>query len=70
MSLHNMEKVVVLNMLIASFPKYLNNCTDCAFHKFALIALIALFAFSTINLYFSWSKWLASLGAHNVTEDL
>ena len=43
MSIHNMEKVVVLNMLIANFPKYLNNCTDCAFHKFALIALIALF---------------------------
>ena len=43
MSIHNMEKVVVLNMLIANFPKYLNNCPDCAFHKFALIALIAHF---------------------------
>ena len=40
MSSHNMEKVVVLNMLIANFPKYFNNCTDCAFHKFALIALL------------------------------
>ena len=38
MSIHNMEKVVVLNMLMTNFPKYLNNCTDCAFHKFALIA--------------------------------
>ena len=37
MSFHNMEKGVVLNMLIANFLKYLNNCTDCAFHKFALI---------------------------------
>ena len=37
MSIHNMEKVVVLNMLIANFPKYFNNCTDCAFHKFALL---------------------------------
>ena len=41
MSIHNMEKVVVL---IANFPKYFNNCTDCAFHKFALIALFALIA--------------------------
>ena len=38
MSIHNIEKVVALNMLIANFPKYLNNCTDCAFHKFAMIA--------------------------------
>ena len=43
MSIHNMEKVVVLNTLIVNFPKYLNNCPDCAFHKFPLIALIALF---------------------------
>ena len=43
MSVHNMVKVVVLNMLIANFPKYFNNCTDCAFHKFALIALLAHF---------------------------
>ena len=48
MSIHNMEKVVVLNMLIANFPKYLNNCPDCAFHKFALIALIALALFALI----------------------
>ena len=41
MSIHNTKKVV-LNMLIANFPKYLNNCTDCAFHKFVLIVLIAL----------------------------
>ena len=51
MSIHNMEKVVVLNMLIAIFPKYFNNCTDCAFHKFALIAL---FAFHN---FFSWQVW-------------
>ena len=51
MSIHNMEKVVVLNMLIANFPKYLNNCTDCAFHKFGLIVLIALIAhFITFSL--------------------
>ena len=48
MSIHNMEKVVVLNMLITNFPKYLNNCTDCAFHKFALIALIVLIALITL----------------------
>ena len=42
MSIHNIAKVVVLNMLITNFPEYLNNCTDCAFHKFALIALIVL----------------------------
>ena len=41
MSIHNMEKVV-LNMLIANFPKYFNNCTDRALHKFALIALFTL----------------------------
>ena len=75
MSIHNMEKVVVLNMLIANIPKYLNNCPDCAFHKFVLIALFALIAqFITFSLlirsYFSWSKWLASLGAHNIMEDL
>ena len=56
MSIHNIEKGVVLNMLIANFLKYLNNCTDCAFHKFALIALIALFAhfitFSLVTLTF------------------
>ena len=63
MSIHNMEKVVVFNMLIANFPKYFNNCTDCAFHKFALIALFALIAhFITF--------FVASLGACNVTEDL
>ena len=51
MSIHNMEKVVALNMLMANFPKYLNNCTDCAFHKFAMIALIALIAhFITFSL--------------------
>ena len=33
MSIHNMEKVVVLNMLITNFYKYLNNCTDWAFHN-------------------------------------
>ena len=33
MSIHNMEKVVVLNMLITNFPEYLNNCTDWAFHN-------------------------------------
>ena len=44
MSIHNMEKGVVLNMLIANFPEYFNNCTDFAFHKLAMIALIALFA--------------------------
>ena len=38
MPIHNMEKVVVLNMLMANFPKYLNNCPDCTFHKFALNA--------------------------------
>ena len=43
MSIHNVEKVV-LNMLIANFPKYFNNCTDCALHKFALIALFLLIA--------------------------
>ena len=61
MSIHNMEKVVVLNMLIANFPKYFNNCTDCArdcaFHKFVLIAHFITFS-------------VASLGARNVTEDL
>ena len=57
MSIHNMEKVVVLKMLIANFPKYLNNCTDCAFHKFALIAHFITY-------------FVASLGARNVTEDL
>ena len=52
MSIHNMEKLVVLNMLITNFPKYLNNCTDCAFHKFALIALIVLIAlFALITLF-------------------
>ena len=29
---------VLFNMLIANFPKYFNNSTDCAFHKFAFIA--------------------------------
>ena len=63
MSIHNMEKVVVLNMVIANFLKYFNNCTDCAFHKFALIALFAMIArFITF--------FVASLGARNVTEDL
>ena len=32
-SIHNIEKVVALNMLIVNFPKYLINCTDCAFHE-------------------------------------
>ena len=60
LSIHNMTKVVVLKMLIANFPKYFNNCTDCAFHKFVLIAPFAHFI-----TFFS-----ASLGARNVTEDL
>ena len=60
MSIHNMEKVVVLNLLIANFPKYFNNCTDCTFHKFALIALFAHFI----------TFFVASLGARNVMEDL
>ena len=60
MSIHNMEKVVVLNMLIVNFPKYFNNCTDCAFHKFMLITLFAHFI----------TFFIASLGAHYVKEDL
>ena len=63
MSIHNMKKVVVLNMLIANCPKYFNNCTDCAFHKFVLIALFALIAHFT-------TFFIASLGARNVKEDL
>ena len=63
MSIHNMEKAVVLNMLIANFPKYFNNCTDCAFHKFALIALFALIVhFITF--------FVPSFGARKVMEDL
>ena len=63
MSIHNMEKVVVLNMLTTNFPKYLNNCTDCAFHKFALIAFIVLIAlFALITLF--------ALIAHFITFSL
>ena len=63
MTIHNMVKVVVLNMLMVNFPKYFNNCTECAFQKFALIALFLLIAhFITF--------FVASLGARNVTEDL
>ena len=66
MSIHNMEKVVVLNVLIANFPKYFNNCTDCAFHKFALIALFAVIALFAHFITF----FVASLGARTITEDL
>ena len=69
MSIHNMEKVVVLNMLIANFPKYFNNCTDCAFHKFALIVLFVLIALFALTVHFI-TFFVASLGAHNITEDL
>ena len=81
MAIYNMEKVVVLNMLIANFSKYFNNCTDCGFHKFALIALfalnalfalialIALFALFALIAHFI-TFFVASLGARNVTEDL
>ena len=61
MSIHIMEKVVVLNMLIANYcaiHKFCAVCADCAFHNF--------FA----NPYFSWRKWLARLGACTVMEDL
>ena len=63
MSIHNMEKGVVLNMLIANFPKYFNNCTDFAFHKYSMIALIALFALIAHFITFSLSI-LTFHGAH------
>ena len=71
MSIHNMENIVALNMSITNFPKYVNNCSDCAFcADYPVCVDSAFHNFLAINSYFSWSKWLASLGSHKVTEDL
>ena len=60
-------------MLVANFPKYFDDCADCAFHKFyadCVDCANCSFHNSFADSYFSRSKWLESLGTRTVTENL